>query len=133
MTCKIELHNEFVSMGEIIFPFCNEEIQQHNSTSTESCCADVDLIEDCGRLVCIKCGQVNGFYFDNEYIDFHENMYRIRKKSVYIRKYHVENVINKYNKEIQLSFQDRNKIYEIFTLMNNVLPEVDQNRKRMIS
>ena len=32
------------------------------------------------------------------FIDFYENMYKMKRKSVYHRKYHIENVINEYTK-----------------------------------
>ena len=50
-----------------------------------------------------------------EYVDFHENKYKTVKKSVYQRKYHLENLINdicsKY--KLQISVRDLTKIYEI--------------------
>ena len=45
-------------------------------------------------LVCKNCGQLIGYKVVNEYVDFRENLYRMRRKSVYNRKYHLQNIIN---------------------------------------
>ena len=62
------------------------------------------------------CCTVNDYEVTSEDIDFHENKYRIVKKSIYQRKYHLENVINdlrsKYN--LQISVQNLNKIHNVF-------------------
>ena len=41
------------------------------------------------QMICIICGKIYYEFYKNNYIDFYENMYKIRKKSVYIRKYHI--------------------------------------------
>ena len=50
----------------------------------------------------------------SEYADFHENGYKIVKKSVYQRKYYLQNVINdicsKYKNKLQISVCDLTKI-----------------------
>ena len=46
----------------------------------EPCFSNKELINDNGMEVCANCGQVNGVVFADEYIDFYENIYRIRKK-----------------------------------------------------
>ena len=135
MNCNLEIHDEFENMGELTCPFCDQRLADvgRNTEVVESCCDKKDMFNDNGMNVCLSCGTVHSQDLVSPYVNFHENMYRIRRKSVYVRKYHIENTINKYNKEIQLSFQDRDKIYDIFALINNVLPEVNKNRKRMIS
>ena len=47
-----------------------------------------------GYLVCINCGQVHDYLTADEYVDFYENRHKIRKRSVYHRKYHIINVMN---------------------------------------
>ena len=62
-------------------------------------------------------------------------MYKIRKKSVYIRKYHIQNVLS------DISLQNRllitrdiiNRVCKTFDLINTVLPQVSKDRKRIIS
>ena len=39
-------------------------------------------------------GTVNGYQTVKEYINVYENQYKIVKKSIYERKYHLENTIN---------------------------------------
>ena len=50
------------------------------------------------------------------YIDFHDNKYKMRRKSVYIRKYHILNVINDITQKnnIQIGNNNREKILRIF-------------------
>lgn len=54
---------------------------------------------------------------------------------MYIRKYHILNVIDDIAKrnKIQISYNNREKILRIFALINKVLPQVNNGRKRMIS
>ena len=42
---------------------------------------------------CKSCGVVHGIPIAPEYIHFYENMHKIKKKSVYHRKYHIRNKI----------------------------------------
>ena len=62
-------------------------------------------------------------------------MYRIRKKSIYHRKYRIFNVINDITRKnkIQISYNDREKILRTFALIDQVSPQVDHYRKRMVS
>ena len=62
-------------------------------------------------------------------------MYRIRKKSIYHRKYCIFNVINDITRKnkIQISYNDREKILRIFALIDQVSPQDDNDRKRMVS
>jgi len=63
--------------------------------------------------ICRNCGIVNSYDIASEYIDFHERKYKVVKKLVYQRKYHLENVINdiccKY--KLQIPVSDLTKIY----------------------
>ena len=63
-------------------------------SKVESCRDDMNLIKDNGVKVYQTSGVVNGYDFVNRYFDFYENIYRIRRKSIYHRKYHVENFLN---------------------------------------
>ena len=93
-----------------------------------------DMINNKGKNVCRNCGTVNSYGIASEYVDLHENKYKIVKKSVYQRKYHLENVINdicsKY--KLQISVCDLTKIYKIFKEIEKILPQINGNRKRMI-
>ena len=85
--------------------------------------------------VCIKCGSVHGYNIVKEFIDFYDNMHRIRRKSVYQRKYHIENIINNLCQKngFQISVKDRDKILRIFKEVGLVIELVNQKRKRMIN
>ena len=64
-----------------------------------------------------------------------ENRHKIRKKSVYHRKYHIINVMNDIAQKnnIQIGYDNREKILRIFRLIDQNSPEVNIGRKRMIS
>ena len=69
-------------------------------------------------------------------MDFYENRYRIKRKSVYHRKYHILNVINDIaeNNNIQVGYYNREEILRIFRLIGQVTPQVNNfRRKRLIS
>ena len=67
-------------------------------------------------------------------IDFYENNRKIIRKSVYHRKYHIRNIINKISVYgIKISVYNSVKICQIFKEIERVLPQVNGNRKRMIN
>ena len=74
---------------------------------------------------------VYGFDYVKEYVNFHENMYKIHRKSVYHRKYHIENVINKVN--INISRMRIDRICKVFDEIQKIAPSIDNKRKRIIS
>ena len=45
------------------------------------------------EFVWVKCGQIDGHEPETEFIDFHEDLYKFTRKSVYCRKYYVMKVI----------------------------------------
>ena len=69
-------------------------------------------------------------------MDFYGNRHKIKRKSVYHRKYHTLNVINDIAKinHIQIGYYNRDNILRIFQLLDSVTPEVNNfGRKRLIS
>ena len=85
--------------------------------------------------MCINCGQVYDYLTADEYVDFYENRHKIRKGSLYHRKYHI-NVMNDIAQKnnIQIGYYNRENIPRIFKLIDRVSPEVnDIGRKRLIS
>ena len=59
-------------------------------TNGVKCCKRKSLINDGGEVVCKFCGQVSHYEMVNEgFIDYYENLYRIKRKSKYQRKYHI--------------------------------------------
>ena len=100
MSCNLVIHNELNNMGELTCPFCDTMLQDisvvHNNESVKHsniCCDKQDMYNDEGMNVCTNCGSVYGYDQVNEFIDFHNDMFKIRRKSIYKRKYHIENVI----------------------------------------
>ena len=119
----------------ILCPFCDEQIAEYQTTEAEPCCVNQDVIVDSGAYVCRSCGIVQRFEEKTEYIDFHENMFKIRRKSIYQRKYHIEDVINDICIENQIVVPSAqiNKICSIFDETGKILPRAGDTRKRMIS
>ena len=78
---------------------------------------------------------MHGFKSANEFVDFYENRYRIRKKSVYHRKDHILSAMNDIAQKnnIQIGYYNREKILRIFRLIDQISPEVNIGRKRIIT
>ena len=134
MYCNEIIHNDLINDGELLCPFCDEQLKTLQNT-VDPCCSKQEMVNINGMNACVNCGLVNGYDYVQEYFNFYENMYKIRRKSVYHRKYHIENVINSISSKnnIQLTHYQRDKIYKVFVEIDSVLSEVNDRRKRMIS
>ena len=86
-------------------------------------------------FVCWSCGIVQGYDSSTEYIDFYESKDRIRRKSVYHRKYHINNVLTDLSSKYRITFsvEQKNKIMRIFSVIGKIFPQINGERKRMIS
>ena len=90
---------------------------------------------DYGYKICDECGVANGHvlgFYDNK--DFDRLHYR--KKSVYQRKYHYEKKVDQISKRINLTNEQKNKLYSKLMEIDNHIMEIlnkEYNRKRMIS
>ena len=84
--------------------------------------------------MCKNSGQVHDYLTADEYIDFYENRHKMKRKSVYHRKYHILNVINDiaHNNNIQVGYYNREKILRIFRLIDQVIPQVNNFRRRRL-
>ena len=92
--CTEEIHQMLIQDEDAInCIFCCKQIQDPGKPKRYFCCSNMKLVKD-GYLVCENCGQVHDYLTADEYIDFYENRYRIKRKSVYHRKYHIINVMN---------------------------------------
>ena len=139
MNCEIGLHEGLIKLREIVCPFCKQPLEDEKPReSIENyylCCDSQDIINDNGSIVCRNCGVVQGYKTAREYVDFYENRYRMRRKSVYHRKYHLNNILmdisTKYN--MTFSVEQKNKIMRIFSEIGKILPQINGERKRMIS
>ena len=134
MNCHQDLHDGLKEEGEILCPFCGFKLQDP-SIVNEHCCDNEDSIGDLGHLVCRNCGQVHGYDIVQEYIDFHENMFKIRNKSIYQRKYHVENIIMDVcaAARIEITRDEIYRICKVFDEIGKIISQVDGRRKRIIS
>ncbi len=134
MCCNSQTHDELKNMEESTCPFC-EQLLVEGDKVAESCCSEQNIANENYANACLNCGLSHGNDCVNEYINFYENVHRIRRKSVYHRKYHIENVLNSicYGNRMELTHNQRKRIYKVFVEIGNVIPLVNKNRKRMIS
>ena len=134
MNCDEKIH--YGLKNEYIFcPFCDEQLNDI-SPKKEQCCDNMSVMKDISEMnVCASCGSVLGYNIVKEYVDFYDNRHKIRRKSVYHRKYHIQNVlINLRQKhDIDVSYDQQQKIEKVFKEIGQVNDLVYENRKRMIS
>ena len=128
------IHDELKNIEVFICPFCDQLLMEGDKTAY-SCCNKRDIENLNGMNTCMNCGLVHSYKFQTEYLDYYENMHKINKKSVYHRKYHIENVLNKIclNNGVDLTNKQRGRIYKIFDLIDTIIPKVNNGRRRLIS
>ena len=137
----MDLHEGLIEFGDIVCPFCDlqlidvERKLQDCTAKYYLCCDCQEIINNNGMIVCRSCGIVQGYETAREYVDFYENRHKIKRKSVYHRKYHINNILmdisTKHN--ITFSVEQKNKIMRIFSEISEILPQINGERKRMIS
>ena len=135
MYCNSDIH-DYLKESEVVCPFCDEKIEDSNKKpKDDECCDNQEVITTDGMQVCRSCGVIQGYTYVKEYVDFYENRHRFIRKSVYNRKYHVNNNILKIQEKygIELSNSQKNKIDSIYVEIGKVFNEVNGTRKRMIS
>ena len=134
MSCNSVIHYELKNMSEQMCPFCDRLLVEVNKVM-EPCCSEQEIETVNGMNTCVNCGLVDGYDYAVEYFNFYENMHKIRQKSVYCRKYHIENVMNNisFENNTELTHGQRDRIYKVFVEIDSVLHEVNDGRKRMIS
>ena len=97
MNCDMELHEGLIELGDDVCPFCKRALEdekpQERLAKFDLCCDCQDIINDNGLIVCRSCGIVQGYKTAREYVNFYENRHRMRRKSVYHRKYHLNNIL----------------------------------------
>ena len=123
-------------MNQDTCPFCDVFlIEFNNKNGNYKCCNNQNMANKNGMNVCLNCGLVYGCEYVIGYLDFYENMYKIHKKSIYKRKYHIENTLNYicYENKITLTYKQRDKIYKTFEIIGSVIPSVNKLRRRIIS
>ena len=124
MSCNSEIHDELKILKEPICPFC-DNILIESDKMVEPCCSEPNVGNKNGMNVCLNCRLVHCCEYVIGYIDFYENMYKIRRKSIYQRKYHIENVMNDicFKNSIDLTHDQRDRIYKIFIEIGAVIPQ----------
>ena len=134
MDCNSQIHDELKNMMEFTCPFCDQQLAEVDKVD-ELCCDEQELENIDGMNTCVNCGSVLGYVFVDKCIDLYEIMYKIRKKSVYCRKYYIENVMNSisFENNTELTHGQRDQIYKVFVEIDSVQHEVNDGRKRMIS
>ena len=132
---RYNIHNDLINMGESVCPYCDQILITESNNEAIPCCEDQYIVNNGNVNICLKCGSVHSYNNEPEFIDFYENVYKIRRKSVYIRKYHIENIMNDLliNQRVELTHNQRDRIYKEFEEIGAILHEVNGNRKRMIS
>ena len=134
MVCDNNIHYELKNDNQNTCPFC-EKILIYCNNELEKCCLDCKIEDIDGIYTCINCGLVDSCVYKAPFFDFYENMYKINRKSKYIRKYHIEKIINNLlvNQVVGLTSKQRTQIYKIFELIGFILNQINKNRKRIIS
>ena len=134
MSCNSQIHDELKSMEECTCPFCDRLLVEVYE-AVESCCSEQNMETVNGMNTCINCGSVHSYDYVPDYFDFHENMYKIKHKSVYHHEYHIENVLYSISCEnnIQVTHHQKEQIYKVFDEIDSIIHEVNDVRKRMIS
>ena len=99
------------------------------------CCKDKEIMFYDTMTVCIKCGSVHNYSYAKEYIDMYENRYRIKRKSIYQRRYYIINKLNKLDEVhgIKMDHIERGLILKLFSTIDDAIRLMDTNRKRTIS
>ena len=134
MNCNYQIHDELKNMEECTCPYCDQLLVEVNKAA-ELCCGEQELEIIDGMNTCINCGLVHGNYYTTESFDFYENLYRMRRKSVYHRKYHIQNVLDSisFKHNICSTYKQRKQIHKVFIEMDSVSHKVENGRKRMMS
>ena len=145
MNCNIYIHDDLKSMNELMCPFCDEILMERKKVVDEilmerkkvivQCCDEQDLRIVDGMNLCFHCGLVCFCNYVSKYVDFHTQKYKIRRKSRYDRKYHIENVLNDiyFDNRVELTRNQMDRIYKVFKVIGNIHHLINQNRRRMIN
>ena len=126
--CTEEIHQMLIQEdGAINCIFCCMQIQDPGKPKRYFCCSNINIIKE-RYLVCKNCGQVHDYLTADEYVDFYENRHKIRKRSVYHRKYHIINVLNDIAQKNNIQIES----LRMFRLIDQKSPAVNIAWKRMI-
>ena len=130
--CNEEIHNYLRGEDEYYMcQFCNLQLEYYKPIAIQKCCKTPNFIIDKGK-VCTNCGVID-FYYKSilPYIDFHENKWKFRQKSIYNPKYVILKTLYSYktNQIKHLTYNTQDKILRIC----KEIYKIKNNRKRMVS
>ena len=86
MNCNMVLHESLIESGDIVCPFCNQNLEDSDekprdrSAKYDLCCDCQDIINNDGMIVCRSCGIVQGYETAREYVDFYENRHKMKRE-----------------------------------------------------
>ena len=75
MNCNMELHESLIESGDIVCPFCNQNLEDSDEKPRDRsakyylCCDCQDIINNDGMIVCRSCGIVQGYETAREYVE----------------------------------------------------------------
>ena len=121
---------------DILHNYTSQPVKEVSEKAQCSNCSNTEFFTiDSGYKICNECGTANGHvlgFFDVKDCD---RLY-YRKKSIYHRKYHYEKKVNQISKRINLTDEEKGKLYERLKEINNYIMEILNKkyfRKRMIN
>jgi len=101
------------------------DYQIEHSKADNMCECGSTISQFPNERVCTNCGLHYGYGYATEYINFFENKYKIYRKSVYKRKYHIDNMLFKFG----LDYDEHTKFLEYFKKVEIIKAP---NKKRSI-
>ena len=136
MNCNIDLHESLIESGDLVCPFCDFQLTYVKQKPLRyDCCESPEIINDNLMLVCRSCSIVQGYETSVEYVDFYENKHKMKRKSVYHRKYDISNILTDLSvqNKLVISVEQKNKILRIFAEIDKIIQKINKIRKRIIS
>ena len=129
--CNEDIHKYMRENNEYeegICLFCNLQLEEYKPKTIQKCCENPNFIFDKGR-VCINCGIIDFNYtYIIPYINFHENKYKFRIKTIYNPKYWILKTLDSYEIK-QITYNTQDKILRIC----KEIYKIEYKRNRMVS
>ena len=134
MFCDLNIHEDMRNSGTLMCSICNMVLLEFNKKSVQ-CCSKQSILYNNSTYTCANCGLVHDCGYVSEFTDYYANLHRIRRKSIYQRKYHIETVMNNicFKNRIDLTHDQRDRICRVFAEISDIIPTVNGQRKRLIS
>ena len=124
--CNKIIHNQIISSGEALCPFCNIIICDTTPPKPRPCCNKKSIRVVDGFNICINCGTVLCCYFVQDCY-----YKKPQKRLPYNIKYGVQDTLNKSNQFITLA--DRATIVRVTKQASNQFLKIFPNEYRLIN